>query len=33
VAAGSETAINISGLPQGVYLVKAGAYATKLAVY
>jgi hypothetical protein len=30
VSAGPETAINISRLPQGVYIVKAGKYATKL---
>jgi hypothetical protein len=30
IAAGAETAINISRLPQGVYIVKAGAYAAKL---
>jgi hypothetical protein len=33
VAAGAETAINVSQLPQGVYIVKAGAYAAKLFVY
>jgi predicted alpha-1,6-mannanase (GH76 family) len=33
VVAGSETVINISHLPQGVYLVKAGGNVVKLSVY
>jgi hypothetical protein len=32
VAAGPETAINVSQLPSGVYIVKAGAYAARLSV-
>jgi hypothetical protein len=32
VTAGSETAINISQLASGVYVVKAGAYAAKVVV-
>jgi hypothetical protein len=33
VAAGAVTVINVSQLPQGVYVVKAGAYAAKATVY
>jgi hypothetical protein len=33
VAAGAVTVINVSQLPQGVYVVKAGAYAAKVSVY
>jgi hypothetical protein len=32
VSAGSETAINVSQLPQGVYVVKAGGYAVRVFV-
>jgi hypothetical protein len=33
VSAGAVTVINVSQLPQGVYIVKAGAYAAKVSVY
>jgi hypothetical protein len=33
VAAGAVTVINVSQLPQGVYVVKAGAYAARVSVY
>jgi hypothetical protein len=33
VATGSETAINVSQLPQGVYLVKVGASVARVAIY
>jgi hypothetical protein len=33
VATGAVTVINVSRLPQGVYVVKAGAYAARVSVY